>query len=105
MTTHTMKKNVGFYIYPETMLQIRGLKPIKAIADFVFYGHDSHIDDLGREITDWKDDDFKVLAQTALDAAGKFGCPVISSPGDGYNTTTLRRLNELHLNILKEYEK
>jgi acetoin utilization deacetylase AcuC-like enzyme len=72
---------------------------------FIFDGHDSHIDDLGREITDWKDDDFKFLAQTALDAAGKFGCPVISSPAGGYNTTTLRRLTGLHINILREYEK
>jgi acetoin utilization deacetylase AcuC-like enzyme len=72
---------------------------------FIFDGHDSHTDDLGKEITDWKDDDFKFLAQAALDLAGKVGCPVISSPSGGYNTITLQRLNELHMAILEDYQR
>jgi hypothetical protein len=43
---------------------------------FIFEGHGLHVDDLGRDITDWDDEDFRFLAKTALDAAARFGCPV-----------------------------
>ena len=39
-----MKKNLGIYVYPETLLQIQGLKPIKAIADFIDLRNSIHLE-------------------------------------------------------------
>jgi acetoin utilization deacetylase AcuC-like enzyme len=66
----------------------------------IFDGHDSHIDDLGKDITNWDDQAFTKLAELAFETAGKHHCPVISSPGGGYHVETLFRLTDLHLALL-----
>ena len=70
---------------------------------FIFDGHDAHREDLGRTVQCWRDKDFAALTKLVLDAAERWGCPVISSPGGDYRRETARRLTEQHLDLLGNY--
>jgi acetoin utilization deacetylase AcuC-like enzyme len=70
---------------------------------FIFDGHDSHIDDCGKGITDWNDESFVNLAKTVLDVSKKHDCPVMSTTGGGYNFEVSLRLAKLHLDVLANY--
>ena len=50
----------------------------------IFSGYDSHIDDHGRNVTDWTNGDFISLTKMVLDIAKKANSPVLSVHGGGY---------------------
>lgn len=52
---------------------------------FLFSGYDAHIDDRGRDITNWTNQDYQKLTQLALTLAEKANCPILSAHGGGYN--------------------
>lgn len=58
--------------------------PWKPDIILVFSGYDSHQDDCGKDITDWRDDDFRKLTRLVLGAAQAAHCPVLSAHGGGY---------------------
>ena len=51
----------------------------------IFSGYDAHIDDCGRDISNWTNADFCHLTRLVLDIAQQHGCPVLSVHGGGYN--------------------
>ena len=67
---------------------------------FIMAGADGHIEDCGRDVTNWDYEDFKRLTRLTLAAAARANCPVLSVQGGGYNlpvtvATTVAHVNEL----------
>ncbi len=51
----------------------------------VFSGYDAHVEDCGRRIQAWVNDDFEQLTIYVLELAKQAGCPILSVHGGGYN--------------------
>ena len=52
---------------------------------FIFDGHDSHIDDCGKDITNFDYEDFRILTRLVKEVAVKNQIPILSMPGGGYD--------------------
>lgn len=70
----------------------------------IFSGYDSHKEDCGAGITDWTNDDYKVLTQCVLDVAKKSGCPVLSVHGGGYKLPVTIPAAMSHVEVLADYK-
>ncbi len=69
----------------------------------IFSGYDSHKDDCGNLTTGWTNDDFCKLTKITLDFAKKYGCPVLSSHGGGYNLSVTVSAATAHVMTLATY--
>ncbi|MFQ3612529.1 MAG: histone deacetylase, partial [Cyanobacteriota bacterium] len=69
----------------------------------IFSGYDSHKDDCGARTTGWTNDDFCTLTKITLDFAKKYGCPVISSHGGGYQLSVTISAAMAHIETLATY--
>ncbi|MCL1465652.1 histone deacetylase family protein [Argonema galeatum] len=69
----------------------------------IFSGYDSHKDDCGQGITDWTNQDFKLLTEYVLDLAKKVSCPVLSSHGGGYKLPVTVSAAVSHVAVLASY--
>lgn len=85
--------------FQEALLQI----PWTPDLILIFSGYDSHQDDCGKGITDWTNQEFKLLTLKVLEIAKKSSIPVISSHGRGYKlpVTVLAALS--HVEILATF--
>ena len=63
---------------------------------FIFDGHDSHIEDCGKDITNFSDDDFRVLTRHVVRTAEEYQIPIISMPGGGYELDVTVRTALVH---------
>ncbi|MFW5890818.1 MAG: histone deacetylase [bacterium] len=70
---------------------------------FIFAGADAHKDDLGENVTEWDNDNFKELTKITLDFSKKNDCPVISSPGGGYNQNVSVSVLKDHIELMANY--
>ena len=70
----------------------------------IFDGMDAHEDDFARDAIGWTDEDFDTLMKTALDFAGRHGCPVIASPGGSYKGGVAEPILKSHLDLLVNYQ-
>lgn len=66
----------------------------------LFSGYDSHIDDCGKDITNWNNEDFRELTRMILRLSAKVQAPVLSVHGGGYKlpitvSAALAHLDEL----------
>jgi acetoin utilization deacetylase AcuC-like enzyme len=77
--------------------------PWKPDLIFIFSGYDSHKDDCGEGITDWGNEDFRLLTQFVLEKAKQVSCPVISSHGGGYNLPITVAATISHVDMLANY--
>ncbi len=71
---------------------------------FIFSGYDSHKDDCGDGITNWTNDDYKVLTQYVLDVAKRSACPVLSVQGGGYKLPVTISAAVSHIEVLANYK-
>ncbi len=78
--------------------------PFKPELIFIFSGFDSHIDDCGKNITDWTDFDYELLTKAVVDIAKKHNCPIISTTGGGYNVASSLSAAKHHINTLMNYK-
>ena len=69
----------------------------------IFSGYDSHIEDQGKGITNWTDDNFKQLTRAVVDLASKSVCPVLSVHGGGYNLPVVVSAAKAHVDVLAAY--
>jgi len=51
---------------------------------FIFSGYDSHKDDCGAGITNWSNQEYRLLTRYVIELAEKASCPVLSVHGGGY---------------------
>ncbi len=70
---------------------------------FLFSGYDAHINDQGRGVTNWTNDEYRSLTQMVLDLAKEADCPVLSVHGGGYNLSVAVEAATLHVEVLAEY--
>ncbi len=70
-------------IIPELKAAL-GRVPFDPELVFIFCGYDGHKDDCGEGITNYTDDDFRILTRIILDYASTRSLPVISVHGGGY---------------------
>ncbi len=52
---------------------------------FIFSGYDSHRDDCGAGITNWSNQEYRLLTRYVIELAEKASCPVLSVHGGGYD--------------------
>jgi acetoin utilization deacetylase AcuC-like enzyme len=66
---------------------------------FIFSGYDAHVDDRGKDITNWTNQDYEYLTRLVLRVAQRAGCPVLSQHGGGYNlpVTVSAALSHVHV--------
>lgn len=69
----------------------------------VFSGFDSHIDDLGKDLSNWANDDFRALTRMVLDLGQKASAPVLSTQGGGYNLPVTVSAAVSHIDELATY--
>lgn len=67
---------------------------------FVFAGCDSHTDDCGADITNWKTEDFETLTRLVISLSRKANCPILSSHCGGYNLQSTLAVLEMHVSTL-----
>jgi len=67
---------------------------------FLFSGYDAHVDDCGKGITDWTNEDFEQLTRTVLKLAHKAACPVLSVHGGGYKVAVTIAAAIRHVDVL-----
>lgn len=70
---------------------------------FIFSGYDSHKDDCGKGITNWTDEEYKLLTKYVLELAGKASCPVLSVHGGGYKLAVTIPAAISHVEVLASY--
>lgn len=66
----------------------------------IFSGYDAHIDDCGREIQNWTNDDFKLLTKIAVNVAHRANCPILSVHGGGYQLAVTVSAALAHVDVL-----
>lgn len=70
---------------------------------FIFSGYDAHKDDCGKGITDWTNQDFKLLTQYVLNLADRVSCPVLSIHAGGYKLPVTVSAALAHVEVLINY--
>ncbi|NOK58176.1 MAG: histone deacetylase [Chloroflexi bacterium AL-N10] len=70
----------------------------------IFSGYDAHIDDCGRDISNWTDDDFRRLTMLVLDLAHQLACQVFSVHNGGYNLPVTIAAAVSHVEVLAGYQ-
>ncbi|MFM2060911.1 MAG: hypothetical protein RLZZ507_581 [Cyanobacteriota bacterium] len=96
-----------FYQSHESLSTFRNaLEKIPFTPDLIliFSGYDSHIDDCGKNITNWTNQDFQELTKYVVYVAKKISCPIISTHGGGYNTPVTISAALSHIEILANYK-
>lgn len=71
---------------------------------FIFSGYDSHKDDCGKGITNWTDEEYKLLTKYVLELARKASCPVLSVHGGGYKLAVTIPAAISHVEVLASYQ-
>jgi acetoin utilization deacetylase AcuC-like enzyme len=95
-----------FYRGPESLAVFQAaLEQVPWTPDFIFIfsGYDAHKDDCGKGITDWTNQDFKLLTQHVLDLAKKVSCPVLSIHAGGYKLSVAVSAALAHVEVLINY--
>jgi acetoin utilization deacetylase AcuC-like enzyme len=69
---------------------------------FLFSGYDAHINDQGKGVTDWTNDDYRLLTKTVKELAQKATCPILSVHGGGYNLEVAIEAARNHVVVLAE---
>jgi acetoin utilization deacetylase AcuC-like enzyme len=69
---------------------------------FILAGADGHIEDCGKDITNWTCADFKSLTRLVLAAAQRANCPVLSVQGGGYNLPVTVATTVAHVEVLAD---
>jgi acetoin utilization deacetylase AcuC-like enzyme len=69
----------------------------------VFSGYDSHRDDCGKNITDWSEQEYKLLTKHVIDLARRASCPILSVHGGGYKLSTTIAAATSHVEVLANY--
>ncbi|KAF3883762.1 MULTISPECIES: histone deacetylase family protein [Nostocales] len=82
--------------FQEALLQI----PWTPDLILIFSGYDSHQDDCGKGITDWTNQEFKLLTLKVLELAKESLIPVISTHGGGYKLPVTVSAALSHVEIL-----
>jgi Deacetylases, including yeast histone deacetylase and acetoin utilization protein len=77
--------------------------PWKPDLILILSGYDAHIDDQGRNIMNWTNEDFVSLTKFVLDFAHKVSCPVLSTHGGGYNLPVTISAACSHVETLATY--
>jgi acetoin utilization deacetylase AcuC-like enzyme len=67
---------------------------------FIFDGHDGHIEDCGKNETNFEFEDFKKLTISTKEVAKKAGCPILSMPGGGYKLSITTQSAVVHVEEL-----
>jgi acetoin utilization deacetylase AcuC-like enzyme len=96
-----------FYRASESLVAFRSaLEQIPWMPDlmFIFSGYDSHRDEGGQGITDWGNQEYKLLTQSVLDLAREASCPVISVHGGGYKLPVTITAALSHIEVLASYQ-
>jgi len=95
-----------FYRAPESLTVFQAaLEHVPWRPDFilVFSGYDSHKDDCGKNITDWSEQEYRLLTQYVLELAKRASCPVLSVHGGGYKLPTTLSAAISHVEVLANY--
>jgi acetoin utilization deacetylase AcuC-like enzyme len=71
---------------------------------FIFSGYDAHKDDCGKGITDWVNEDYRLLTQYVLELAQRSSSPVLSVHGGGYQLPVTISAAISHVEILASYQ-
>jgi len=66
----------------------------------IFSGYDSHRDDCGAGITNWTNQEYKVLTEYVIELAERASSPILSVHGGGYNLPTTIPAAISHVEIL-----
>jgi acetoin utilization deacetylase AcuC-like enzyme len=66
----------------------------------IFSGYDAHIEDCGRHIQEWVNEDFEKLTIYVLELAKRVGCPILSVHGGGYNVPITVAAALTHISVL-----
>jgi acetoin utilization deacetylase AcuC-like enzyme len=96
-----------FYRASESLVAFRSaLEQIPWQPDLItiFSGYDSHGDESGRGITDWGNQEYKLLTRYVLDLARQASCPVMSVHGGGYKLPVTIAATLSHVEVLASYQ-
>ena len=66
----------------------------------IFSGYDSHKDDCGGRITNWTNNDYKILTRSVIELAERAGCPILSVHGGGYKLPVTIPAAAAHVEVL-----
>lgn len=67
---------------------------------FIFDGHDSHVLDCGKDITNFDYNDFRTLTKLVKNTADKYNIPILSIPGGGYDLDVTAQSALVHVDEL-----
>jgi acetoin utilization deacetylase AcuC-like enzyme len=67
---------------------------------FIFAGCDAHIEDCGRNVTNWTTDTFATLTRMVVETSRRSNCPILSVQGGGYNQRTAIEASCMHVRTL-----
>jgi len=87
---------------PEFQSKLENLPWVPDIV-LIFSGYDAHYEDCGRDIQEWRNEDFTNLTTCVLETAQKAGCPILSVHGGGYNVSVTVSAALTHVNTLATY--
>jgi acetoin utilization deacetylase AcuC-like enzyme len=71
---------------------------------FIFSGYDAHKEDGGKGITDWTNEDYRLLTQYVLELAQRSSCPVLSVHAGGYRLPVTISAAVSHVEVLASYQ-
>ncbi|MEM7336311.1 MAG: histone deacetylase [Chloroflexota bacterium] len=70
---------------------------------FIFSGYDAHINDQGRGVMNWDNEDYQFLTRIVLELSKKAGCPVLSVHGGGYTLPVTIDAALSHVEVLAKF--